>query len=190
MRGAFGLVSLLVAVAIGFWLFTKNADNTLKSSKGARDEAQQISGRGADGTPAGETITTEPEDKGGNLNDLLVKSLVPGGAMESYYGLKVGDQITQIGNYDVRANNDVEMARGMLVQEGYEKHQPLTVLRNSQAITLPAQAGAPPLPAPSASTQAPVSPAPAAPASQAAPPPTRRGLQDQLDLIRRPQQDQ
>jgi hypothetical protein len=192
MRGAFGLVSLLVVAAIGCWLFVTYNKPVLDAGRKSHDEAAQISGRENDGTPIGQTFVTDPEDKGGHLNDLLVKSVAPGGAMETYFGLKAGDQVTAIGSMTVRdLNDDSGLARAMM-EESYQRRQPLVVLRNGTQLTLPADPNAPapspsPTPAPSAA------PAPVATPASTAPPatqPKRRGIYDQLDLIRQPQQDQ
>ncbi|MDB5358543.1 MAG: hypothetical protein JWN24_4996 [Phycisphaerales bacterium] len=183
MRGAFGLVSLLVVAAIGCWLFVTYNKPVLDTGRKAHDEASQIAGRENDGTPIGQTYDTTPEDKGGHLNDLLVKRVDAGGAMEKHFGLKVGDQVITIGSINVRDNNDADLARAMM-DEAYQRQQELVVLRNGQQITLPMQAGAPAVPATSPSAQTPAASASPAPTTQAAPPPHRGNIRDQLDLIR------
>ncbi|MDB5173026.1 MAG: hypothetical protein JWO87_660 [Phycisphaerales bacterium] len=188
MRGAFGLVSLLVVIGIMCYVFVLYNKPVIETGKKAHDEAAQIAGRTSDGTPFGETFKRTPEDKGGRLNDIAVTGIVPGSPMETYYGMKNGDQVVTIGEMNVRdLNNDSGLAEALLT-DAYRLHQQLVILRGGQQLTLPAQPGAPAAPAASPSAQAPGAPT-SLPAAAPSAPPARRGLQDQLDLIRnRPEQ--
>lgn len=155
MRAIFGLVSLLVVVAIMAYLFSIYDIPVAKQGKIAQQQAQQLSGHDQDGTPAGQTITLDADYRNNKLSDLVVKSVVPGGAMDRFYGFQAGDKILTIGNYDVDTNDDFELAKANLVQEGFEKGMPVTVIRNGQKLQLPQ----PNRPAPAAA------PTPAAPSS-------------------------
>ena len=54
MRAGLGILSLLICVAIGAYLWSLSAGTASQQEKpgGAVDQARQISGRGADGTNA------------------------------------------------------------------------------------------------------------------------------------------
>jgi len=143
MRAMFGLVSLLVVMAIIVFLFSVYSVPVAKTGKKAQIEVRQMSGHDEDGTPVGQTITLDGELRNNTLKDLVVTSLVPGGAMERFYGFKVGDKILAIGGTDfatLSAGNDVELAKSLLSQEGYQKKAPVTVIRNGQRLELPGTA--------------------------------------------------
>lgn len=140
MRIAFGLVSLLVMVAILLILFKTVSLPTIKQGQKAKAQARQISGRSDDDTPAERSIKLLAEPDNGPVRDLLVDGVTPGGAMDKFYGLKKGDKITAIGESDVGMWNDPALASAMLVQEGFEKMQPITVVRDGQTIQLPLDA--------------------------------------------------
>jgi len=139
MRGIFGLVSLLVCVAIILMLFHTYSLPVAKKGKKVEDNVKQLTGRSQDNTPAERSIKLDPEPDSGPLKDMIVTEVTPGGAMDKYYGLEVGDKITAINGNDLQllSNNDFEMAKAQLVQEGFEKQAPITVLRNGQTIQLP-----------------------------------------------------
>lgn len=185
MRAMFGLVALLVGVALMFYLFTRDASETLRVSKPMQDQAQQMSGRGEDGQSAMSSFKSEPQMQGNRLADLLVTEVAPGGAMDQYYGLKKGDQITylttQAGLQKISeaSNNDPEMARAQ-VQETFQGSRPIVVMRGGKQFTLPASAAP-------AVTQAPA-PGPTAvappPPAQTAQPQQPHNVYDQINQIK------
>ena len=139
MRGIFGLVSLLVVVAIMALMFKTYSIPVIKRGKKTQDQARQLSGRSQDNTPAERSIKLNPEPDLGPLKDMVVLEVTPGGAMDKYYGLQVGDKITAINGNDIRSfsNDDFEMAKAQLVQEGFEKSAPITIIRNGETMQLP-----------------------------------------------------
>jgi S1-C subfamily serine protease len=145
MRGIFGLVSLVVVMGIIAVLFKTYSLPVAQRGKQAQDKARQMSGRSDDNTPAEHSIKLDAEPGSGPLKDLVVLQITTGGAMDKFYGLQVGDKITAINGTDVKSlsNNDFEMAKAQLVQEGFEKRAPITVIRNGQTVQLPQAAGAP-----------------------------------------------
>jgi hypothetical protein len=176
MRAMFGLVALLVGVAVLFWVFTKNTAETLRVSKPMHDEAQQMSGRGQDGQSAENSFQVEPQQRGSQLDALLVTDVTPGGAADTYYGLKKGDRIVSISTgaglqkVNDASNGDPGMAKAMLAQYSFGGSLPILVQRNGQQLTLPASA------AQAAATNAPANPAQAQQPGQApAQPPAQRG---------------
>jgi len=144
MRAMFGLVSLLVMIAIIMLIFRQIEYPTIKQGENAQDQARQLSGRGQDGQAAITSFKTEGKFRGSNLEALVVTSVTPGGAMDDY-GLKKGDQIIEVNGSKVGdiAVNDPETAKAMVVQNGFQAMAPIVVLRNGQQVTLQQNAGAP-----------------------------------------------
>lgn len=142
MRAMFGLVSLLVVIAIMMVIFKNIEAPTLQTGKKAQDQTRQISGRGQDGRAAIDSFKTEAKFRGGNrLEGLIVTSVTPGGALADY-GLHKGDQIIEINGSKVGdiSNDDPETAKA-LVHQAYQGSQPIVVLRDGQQVTLPAAPG-------------------------------------------------
>ncbi len=186
MRAGIGLVGLLIAVALIVYLFAESGIPTIKSGEKAKEQVRQIGGRGQDSVPATESFATTGQMKGSKLAALQVSAVTPGGAMDTYYGLKQGDEIIEIGGMTLDTlSGDEETAKTLVVSEGYQKQQPLTVRRGGQRVTLPLiPGGVPPASADATSTPpsdgtAPPAPVPATPAA----PPKPRGLQGQLQDI-------
>ncbi len=144
MRAIFGLVSLLVVIAIIAWMFSIYSIPVAKTGKKTQVEVRQMSGHDEDGTPADRTITLDAGQRNGKFQNLEVTSVVPGGAMDRFYGFQPGDKIIGIGGTDIAtlSNDDFEMAKAMLLQEGYEKKKPVTVIRNGVQMQLPNPAAA------------------------------------------------
>src|SRR5207248_9958789 len=112
MRGMFGLVSLLLAVAIIAYLWSQHTTVVAHEGVKAQDQARQISGRGQDGRAAIHSFTVNPEMRGNRLDALEVTDVVPGGALADY-GLKKGDKIIKICDQTVgnRSNDDPALAK-------------------------------------------------------------------------------
>lgn len=141
MRAMFGLVSLLVVIAIMLWLFSMYSIPTAREGKKAQDQARQMSGRGDDGVAAIHSFRVEPNLRGNQLQSLQVTDVTAGGALDTY-GLRKGDQIVEINGLKVGdvSNNDPETAKA-LVHTAFQGNQPIVVLRNGQPITLPQTPG-------------------------------------------------
>ena len=139
MRAIFGLVSLLVVVAIIAYLFSIYDIPVAKHGQQAQQQARQLSGHDQDGTPADQTIKLDADLRNNKLADLIVTSVTPGGAMDRVYGFQAGDKIIAIGEMDIStlSNDDFEMAKAQLLQEGFEKGKPVTVIRAEKKIQLP-----------------------------------------------------
>jgi S1-C subfamily serine protease len=141
MRAMFGLVSLLVVIAIMLFIFRFIEAPTLERGKKAQDEARQISGRGEDGRAAIDSFRVEPSLRGNQLQSLDVTDVTAGGALASY-GLQKGDKIVQINGTKVGdlSNNDPELSKAQ-VHDAFRANQPIVVLRSGRPITLPQGAG-------------------------------------------------
>jgi hypothetical protein len=173
MKAGFGLVSVLIVVALIMWMQAKNATTVLDKSKNARKDAAQFAGQDMDGVKAKDSIKMEPVLlSSGKLKSIKVTWLMPLGPMESYYGLMVGDEVVQANQLDVK-DSDTEMAP-LMVLESYSRKLPLIVMRGTQKLRLPPEDGVP------AQPQAPSGqPSTGAPASD----PNRSTIQGQLDKI-------
>ncbi len=140
MRAGIGLLSILIAAAIIFYVSfggDKGGETgaTLREGKKAQEQANQLSGRDANGVPAGESIKLDAVNVDGHLKRLKVVSVVAGGPFDAAYGLKAGDEISEIGGLDVGMNDDAGLAEAQVV-EAYGRNQPLTIRRVEQKITL------------------------------------------------------
>lgn len=135
LRGMFSLVGLLVTMAIIAWVWSSYTSSVVKEGHHAEEMAQSVAGNAPDGTRAIDSVSLEPEDVNGQFNDLLVKSVVPDGIMEKYYGLKAGDKIEGV---DALVLKDYDSGAAMAyMQEAYMRKQALSVIRDGQRIRLP-----------------------------------------------------
>jgi hypothetical protein len=146
MRAMFGLVSLLVVIGIMVLMFRMFEVPTIERGKVAHDEAQQMSGRGQDGQSAERSFEVEPEQHGSKLDALVVTGVRPGGAADTFYGLKKGDKIIEISTggglqkVNDASNGDPGMAKAMLAQYSFAASQPIMVIRDGKQMILPASA--------------------------------------------------
>jgi hypothetical protein len=188
MRAMFGLVSLLVVMGILVLMFRMFEVPTLEKGKETHDQVQQMSGRGQDGQSAMDSFKAEPQQQGSQLSALLVTAITPGGAADTYYGLKKGDRIIQISTgaglqkINEASNGDAEMAKAMLVQESFQASRPIVVLRNGKPLTLPASAA--PAPTSPQASQSPTASAPP-PAAPTAQPQQPHNVWEQVDGIKK-----
>ena len=178
MRMAFGLIGLLVTIGVIVMIMNtvlKKEQTVISAGNKAREDVGQIGGYSQDMTPAQNSVTFEPQSTGGRFDSLRVTNVVPGGAMDTFYGLQVNDVIVEVNGMRIRelSNGDPELAETLVV-DAYRTSQPIVVMRNGQQLTLP-QTGA---------AQAPAAPG-AAPAQPQSPPQSSDPLQRQLDAIQK-----
>jgi hypothetical protein len=131
----FGLLALLITVAIILMAYVPHAQTVLKEGQHAKEEASIISGRDMSGRDARDSYNVEPQASGGKTVSLLVTKVVPGGAMEQRFGLKKDDTITEINGMRVRDYNDDELATAQML-DAYQRSWPITVVRDGQTLTL------------------------------------------------------
>ncbi len=162
----FGLLSLLIVVAIMLHMWSSYNSAVAPKAQEARDKASQISGYDADtGAPAKDSVKLDPFLVQGKLKYVLVDSVVPGGAFEKYFGLKQNDSIIATGSMDFR---DVDASLAVdLIYRAYQTKDTLIIMREGQKMTLPLPGGT----------------APAAPAAAPAKKDDGSSLQKQLDAI-------
>jgi hypothetical protein len=176
LLGLGGLVGLLIVAFFIISMQAETASTVIPAGEQARKQAEQIAGRGPNGRPASESITLEPVYRNGQLQSLVVRNIDATGPMAAYFGLKVGDQITQIGPLEVRGN-DAETAKAEVAGE-YQRQWPLVIQRNNQEMKLPAATP------PSAAQANQPAPQPAAAPSSENRTDHRSPLQRQLDTVR------
>ena len=131
-----------------------------------------MGGNDPGGAPFHQSLTTAawPEG-GGSLRGLLVQSVDPAGVAATYYGLRAGDVIEQIGPQDVGGYvvSDEQLATEFL-DDAFARAFPLTVRRNGEKLTLTGQSYRQKINIPAGAGPAPGTPgAPGAPAAPAGP---------------------
>jgi C-terminal processing protease CtpA/Prc len=136
MGYGFGLLGLLVVVAIAIVWFSQTQIPIARKGKQTQDVARQISGHGPDGESAQHSVKLDFEGKDGKTEDLLVTDVTPGGALDQYFGLKKGDRIIKIGEFPVRDYPGGDDLAEAAVFEAAQKQQPLVVRRGAQEVTL------------------------------------------------------
>jgi hypothetical protein len=139
MRAGIGLLSLLIAIAIIFYISFGMGGRgyegqVLDAGKTARDQANQLGGKDENGMKAEDSIVMDEIMNGSELRRLKVTSLVAGGPMQKAYGLMPGDEIIQADQLELRGQ-DPGMAKS-LVFSGYGQNMPLVIDRNGQQMTL------------------------------------------------------
>ena len=190
MRAAFGLVSLLVVVAIILVLFSMYSIPAAKQGKVAQNQARQIAGLDEDNAPVTDAVTLDARDRNGRMEGAVVKSITPGSALQKRFGLQPGDVIVEMGPLSVKENMSSAGEAKDFLLDAYQKDQQLVVLRGSERFVLPqdmARAAAARAPAPAAApegTQASAQQPEQAPENKPAQKKPAGGLEGQLDLIR------
>jgi C-terminal processing protease CtpA/Prc len=135
MRMVFGLVSLLVVLGIMMLVFKMFEAPDIEQGHQAQQQAEQISGRDANGVPAYKSYQGQEYDLGTTFKGIKITDLTAGGPMDTAYGLKVGDIVTQIGGLDAVTLGGYDSAKGQL-DEAYQHAASLTVIRDGQQVTL------------------------------------------------------
>ena len=139
MQMAFGLVSLLVTLAIVLYLMVgtgymgavasqnKQARQTL-NVMGGKDETGQIK--------AIDSIHTRI-DRAGGRPKFIAAEVMKDGPMEKHYGIRPGDRIVEIGGLDFDANIGSREAGDEWLATAYARGQPIVVVRGVEKLTLP-----------------------------------------------------
>jgi hypothetical protein len=142
MRMGFGLLSLLITIGLIAYMWSTYNSAVSKGGAKARDQAQQISGRGPDGEPASKSVKLEAKTKNGQTESFEVTDVTPGGALEQYFGLKKGDSIVQVGDFPVKDYPGGESLAEAGVFEAAQRQWSLVVMRDGQKVTLSPNGGA------------------------------------------------
>jgi len=184
MRMAIGLAGILVTMGVIIWIMSAitlpSAKQAIDVKKKVTPQAEQWAGHTVDGTRAVDTFRLKGEqNSSGRMIGLVVTEVAEGGAMDTYFGLRKGDVITEIGPLSVRDQGGVAEAKDLVVDQ-YQRSGQITVRRDGKELKLPQPRG----------TVPPATPAtPATPAAPNAPPAPAAGdssgdaIQKQLDAI-------
>jgi hypothetical protein len=181
MKAAFGLAGILVTLGVIVWFMGAKggALDEVKEAHTVQQKADQLikplANENPDGGRISDTMTLEPQfPNGGRFAGLLVTRIEPNNVLYQRYGLRQYDLINKINGMPAR-DIDPGMAEAQ-VQEAAGRQWELTVLRGTQELTLPKQAGTA---APGATGQ-PGTPQPAPPPGGAT-----NSLQRQLEGIQK-----
>lgn len=199
MRMAFGLVSLLVVIAIILVAFSMYTAPVAKQGKKTQDQARQIAGRDEEGNNATDSITLQEQESGGKTTGILVADVKPGGVMEKHFGFQKGDVILQIGPLTAKDNFASAGEAKDFLLDAYQRGNNVVVMRGWDQVTLPSTNA--PVAAAAAGTDAPAGSATDAqatadgqqPAEETKRPrrrqdqPSGNSIQRQLDLIQQGQ---
>jgi hypothetical protein len=135
MRVGFLLLSLLVVVGIMLFIYKMDVIPTAQVGVQAQDQAQQMSGHDTNGRAAMNSFKCEEFDVGNQFRGIKITDVLAGGAMDTAYGLKVGDVVTQLGPDDITIFGGYDPAVGQL-QQAYQENLPLTITRDGNKMTL------------------------------------------------------
>src|SRR5258706_5246891 len=118
MRAGFGLVAVMITIALMIWLWAQMTSETAKQGVPAKNQAAQIAGYDEQGRPAMNSIQLVAEVKNGKLEYMLVDSINPEGAMAKVIHLQVNDAIVGAGPLNFKDYGyDEEMARALILTE-------------------------------------------------------------------------
>ena len=148
MRMAFGLVAILVTLMVVIFImkfmYLPSLQQAATVQKEVRPKVEQISGHDSStGGDARDSIKLDAENGGGSkMKSAAVTQIVPGGAMDKYFGLQKGDSIVEIATQggvmtEVKDMGSPGEAKDSLLSS-YENSQQIVVIRNGQRVTLPA----------------------------------------------------
>lgn len=145
MRMAFGLVSLLVTVAIICYLmvggggtggpgYLQQVSQTNKQLKG---QVNVLSGF----DPSRQILATDSMkyriDRTTGRPKLMVEEVMPNGPMDLKFGLKAGDRVLEIGALDVNMNITSFDDATAAFHDAYARGGNLVVMRGDDKLTLP-----------------------------------------------------
>ncbi len=135
MRAGIALLSILIAVGVIMYISFggKNGGyegQVLNQGRAARRETNQLAGH----DHPEQSIVLDDDMVGNELRGLKVTGVTAGGVMESVYGVKVGDEIIEANQLQLRGS-DSGTAKAMVI-EGYGRNQDLIVRRSDQDMTL------------------------------------------------------
>ena len=137
MRAMFGLVALMVGVAIILLLWSQSVPTVLNKGKKAEEQIRPNtenpmgSSVSIPGQPAPDRIKYVGDQRG-----LVVDDIGPANPMVKYYGLRKGDRIVQVGPVSLRGESENDAKTFVL--DGYTYHRTLIVERGpeNQRVTL------------------------------------------------------
>jgi hypothetical protein len=140
MRAGIGILSILIVIAIILMVSFSGqgggyVPTVIKAGNVANSQASQMAGKDENDVRAQDSIALEADMPGSKLRGLIVKNVLPGGPMQTVYGLAIGDEITGTIELSFRGDSDAELDKD-LVYEAYQKNEPLVIVRNGQELKL------------------------------------------------------
>jgi hypothetical protein len=104
-------------------------------------QLERESGQGKKTGSPQDSFATKAVTSAGHPMALQVTAVTAGGAMDTVYGLRTGDVITSVGDVELNAlaAGDAEVAKALVVSEGYQKKKPIIVQRGTENVTLSAR---------------------------------------------------
>lgn len=139
MGAAFGLISLLITVAIILYVMvgTGYTGAVAKQNAVAKAQVNVMAGKDPTGTVrAIDTIHTRVDRTSGKPK-LIAAEVQAGGVMEDRYGIKPGDRIVEIGGLEFGANIDSKESADEWIATAYARQQPIVVVRGNERLSLP-----------------------------------------------------
>lgn len=139
MGAAFGLLSLLITVAIILWMMvgTGYTGAVAKQNQAARQQLNVLSGKDPTGTVSAiDTIHTRV-DRTGARPRFIATEVQQGGVMEERYGIRPGDRIVEIAGLDFETNIGSKESGDEWLATAYARQQSIVVMRGNQKLTLP-----------------------------------------------------
>lgn len=130
MRMGFGLIGLLMVVALIAYLGSKDAETSSRANKAVQQQMAPVTGRGGDGEPMEKSA-----DFAMKPNGLAVTRVTAGGYFDQFYGLKQDDVILEAGDAPPFKGTDEGSAITFLLDQAPKK-KPIVVLREGQRVTL------------------------------------------------------
>jgi hypothetical protein len=140
MRVGIGILSILIVVAIILMVSFSGpgggyVPTVIKAGNVANSQASQMAGKDENDVKAQDSIALVEDMPGNRLHGLIVKNILPGGPMETAYGLKIGDEITGTAELSFKGDTDSELDK-TLVYSAYQENKPLVILRNGEELKL------------------------------------------------------
>jgi len=132
----FGLVAFMIAIAISLWMWASYTKEVAHYGTAAQKQARQFAGQDENGLLAINSLDLTPHVENGKLKYVMVDSIAPQGAYSKWYHLQANDQIIGAGPMGDFRDQDAEMAHA-LIQEAYQRHWDLIVIRGGKRIVLP-----------------------------------------------------
>jgi hypothetical protein len=140
MRAGIGILSILIVIGIIMFVSFSGpgggyVPTVIQAGNVANSQASQMAGKDQNDVRAQDSIALDADMPGSKLHGLIVKNILPGGPMETVYGLVKGDEITGTSELSFKGDTDAELDK-TLVYSAYQENKPLIVLRNGQELTL------------------------------------------------------
>lgn len=130
MKYGFGLIVLLLGVALLLYLQAENASTVITAAKPAKATAERVASVGMK-----DSYKVKLVEANGKVTGLEIAELDPEGPLAKMYDLKVGDKVIEVGPLSIR-DTDADLLQAQLLEAGARQSK-LVVLRGTERIELP-----------------------------------------------------